>query len=211
MQVANSKNSLMPWALVTIVSLLAIYVWASSLNWHFGTLSAYQFFPLLGLLAFSIMWSQYVSGFLRQHFFHDAKLDTYFRFTGYAVLVAIVLHPSILIYKRFRDGFGLPPHSYESYVMPSMAWITLLGTACLFIFLAFELHRWFSHKRWWKYVANTADFAMVGIFYHALELGTQTHIGWFRVIWYFYGLTLLIILMHKYLGFIFHKTATPTH
>jgi hypothetical protein len=188
----------LPWGLASLVSLLAVYVWGQSFSWQFASLSAYMFFPVLGLVAFSLMWTHYITGFMRRTFLKDAELHNYFRWTGYVVLVMIVLHPSILIYKRFKDGFGLPPGSYESYVAPSMAWITLLGTVSLLIFLAFELRRWFNKKNWWGYVLVLNDLAMLAIFYHGLKLGTQTHVAWFRYIWWFYGVTLILALIHKY-------------
>jgi len=199
------------WTMVILVSAVAIYVWGSSLRWQFTDLSAYQFFPILGLLAFSIMWTHYITGFLRRTFSLTNTLTAYYRYTGYVVLVAIVLHPGILIYQRFHDGFGLPPGSYESYVAPSMAWITLLGSVSLLIFLAFELHRWFKNKPWWKYVVGAGDVAMLAIFYHGLELGTQTHVGWFRVVWYFYGIVLVLVLIPKYLGFLLNRSSDVTH
>ncbi|MGH7241147.1 MAG: hypothetical protein ACREGB_02510 [Candidatus Saccharimonadales bacterium] len=187
-----------PWLLSTAVSLVALFVWAQSFDWQFSTVSTYAFFPVLGLLAFSIMWSHYMVGEMRRTFLHGVDLHQFFRWTGYAVLVLIVFHPGLLIYQRFRDGFGLPPHSYETYVAPSMAWLTLLGSVSLLIFLAFELKRWFARKNWWKYVLYLNDLAMLAIFYHGLELGTQTHIKWFRYIWWFYGITLTISILHAY-------------
>ena len=189
---------LAPWCLTAAVSLLAIYVWSQSLAWHFSSLSIYQIFPVLGLLAWSIMWSQYMASFWQDHTVPRVKLGNYFRYTGYAVLLLIVLHPGLLIYQRFHDGFGLPPHSYETYVAPSMAWITLLGTVSLLIFLAFELRRWFGDRRWWPYVANAGDLAMLAIFYHGLRLGTQLHVAWFRYVWWLYGLCLVVVLAFKY-------------
>ncbi|HET6924559.1 MAG TPA: DUF2127 domain-containing protein [Candidatus Saccharimonadales bacterium] len=188
----------LPWTIAVIVSALAFYVWGSSLEWRFAGLSPYQLFPLFGLLAFSLMWGHYVVGMLCRLFLDRGKLDDYFRLTGYAVLVLILLHPGILVYQRFRDGFGLPPHSYETYVAPGLAWVTLLGTVSLLIFLAFELHRWFKDASWWKYVAAAGDLAMLAVFYHGLELGTHTHVQWFRVVWYFYGVTLVGCLLYKY-------------
>lgn len=192
------SRSWLPWSLTSVVVLLGIYVWANSFSWHFNALSTYTFFPVLGLLAFSIMWSHYMVGALRHNFLRGADLRDFFKWTGYAVLLLIVLHPGLLIYQRFHDGFGLPPHSYETYVAPSMAWITLLGSVSLLIFLAFELKRWFAHKGWWKYVLYLNDLAMLAIFYHGLELGTQTHIMWFKYVWWFYGITLIGALLYKY-------------
>lgn len=187
-----------PWVLTTVVSLLALYVWASSLAWNFSGLSIYQIFPVLGLLAWSIMWSHYMAGSWRKRMLPAGSLKDYFRITGYAVLMLILLHPGLLIYQRFRDGFGLPPKSYETYVAPSMAWITLLGSVSLLVFLAFELHRWFRNRKWWKYVVYAGDAAMVAIFYHGLQLGTQLRVPWFRWVWWFYGISLIAVLALTY-------------
>lgn len=184
--------------LTAIVSILAIYVWGHSFGWNTHVLNSYLFFPVLGLLAFSIMWSQYILGFVQRITGASVDLARYFQYTGYAVLLLIVLHPGILIYQRFRDGFGLPPGSYESYVAPGRGWVTLLGTVSLLIFLAFELRRLYGQKSWWKYVARAGDVAMLLIFYHSLRLGTQLQSGWFRFVWYFYGVTLIAVLLYNY-------------
>lgn len=190
---------LVPWLLTTAVGLLALYVWASSLAWNFSELSVYQIFPALGLLAWSIMWAHYMTMLLRENVLRGCHLSNYFRLTSYAVLILLLLHPGLLIYQRFRDGFGLPPKSYETYVAPGMGWITLLGTVSLLTFLAFEFHRWYSKRSWWKYVVSAGDIAMLAIFYHGLELGTQLRVSWFRYVWWFYGICLVAVLLVKYL------------
>lgn len=192
-------RKLFPWALASVVSALAAYVWGQSFAWQWSLLNAYLFFPVLGLLAWSIMWGHYVVGTLRDNWLRGVPLEAYFRYTGYAVLAAIVLHPGILIYQLFRDGHGLPPSSYEHYVAPGLGWLTLLGSASLLAFLAFELHRWYKDRSWWKYVLVAGDVAMVAIFYHGLRLGTQLQSGWFRAVWWFYGLTLIVMLVRKYM------------
>lgn len=197
---ANAKNPYQPfvWLIGAVVSLLAIVVWGNSFSWRFSGLSAYQIFPLLGLLAFSLMWSQYALSAIKKNWASKLDLKEYYRWTGWLVLIAIVLHPGILIYQRARDGFGWPPGSYENYVAPSLAWVTLLGTACLLVFLAYELGRWLKNYKWWRYMNYLVDLAMLGIFYHSLSLGTQTHISWYRIIWWLYGLSLIVILLQKY-------------
>lgn len=194
----TSYLGLIPWMLSAVVSLLAIYVWGQSFAWNRHVVNAYLFFPILGLLAYSILWSQYMVGFLQHNALKAQNLGVYFRNTGYLVLLLIVLHPGILIYARFRDGYGLPPGSYESYVAPGMGWITLLGTVSLLAFLAFELRRFYGQKKWWKYVLAAGDAAMLAIFYHGFRLGTQLRSGWFRYLWLFYGTTLLLVLFFTY-------------
>jgi len=188
------------WSLGLVVSALAIIVWGQTFAWHLSVVNSYLFFPVLGLLAFSLMWTHYMIAFARRLTGSDVPLKNYFRYTGYVVLLAIVFHPGILIYQRFRDGYGLPPGSYESYVAPMVKWVTLLGTVSLFVFLAFEFKRFFGDKSWWKYVANASDVAMLAIFYHGLRLGDQLHSGWYKYVWYFYGLTLITAIIYKYIS-----------
>ncbi|HEY5152619.1 MAG TPA: hypothetical protein VII55_01460 [Candidatus Saccharimonadales bacterium] len=189
----------MAWSIGLAASLAAVVVWGNYYAWQLGSISSYQLFPLFGLLAFSLMWSHYVSGALRELMGLDKRvLARYFTITGWIVLVLICLHPGLLIYQRFRDGFGLPPHSYESYVAPGLGWVTLIGTASLLVFLAFEFRRWFGGRRWWHYVADASDAAMLAILYHGLRLGKQLMYGWFRGVWLFYFVTLVAVLARKY-------------
>lgn len=202
MKLHTSKDSharIIAWGLAATVSVLAVIAWGQYYQWHLWPLSPYQFFPVLGLLAFSILWTHYMAVTLRSYWNLDrAVLASYFRYTGYAVLVLICLHPGILIYSRFRDGFGLPPGSYERYVAPGLGWVTLLGTVSWLVFLAFEFRRVLGKKRWWPYVANASDFAMLAIMYHGLRLGHQLQTGWFRGVWLFYFVTLVAVLIYKY-------------
>jgi hypothetical protein len=195
----NSKwRIVFPWAVTIVVSALAVYVWGQSFKWDVHALNAYLFFPVLGLLAYSIMWSHYVAGTFKNNWLHGVDLTDYFRYTGYAVLIALLFHPGILVYQLFHDGLGLPPGSYGKYLGSSREWLGLLGTVSLLAFLAFEFHRWFSGRSWWKYVVAVGDVAMLAIFYHSLRLGTQTQAGWFHYVWLFYGATLVAMLTRKY-------------
>lgn len=197
-QTATNNRIIWPWALTLVVTVLAVVAWGQTFGWNLSSLDTYQIFPVLGLVAYSIMWAHYVTGSVKETVLKGVRLDDYFRITSYAVLLAIVLHPGLLIYQRFRDGYGLPPGSYLTYVAPSMAWIALLGTVSLLIFLAYELHRWFEDKPWWKYVLAAGDLAMVAIFYHGLRLGGQLQGGWYHYVWLFYGVVLAVILVQKY-------------
>jgi hypothetical protein len=183
------------WLLSAAVSALAIYVWGESLRWNFQNLSLYTIFPVLGLLAFSIMWSHYIASVVRQHFKIDRSVtSTYFEVTSYIVLALILLHPGLLIWQLYHDNLGLPPASFERVY----GWATLLGMGALFVFLAYEFRRKFEGRLWWRYVQYLSDIAMLVIFYHGLKLGTQLHVKWFRPVWYFYGLSLTGSLMYIY-------------
>jgi hypothetical protein len=193
------RLSAFAWALSLLVCLLAIIAWGDTFSWRIFPLNVYAFFPLLGLLAFSLMWTHYVVGTAKDMLHvNTPRIWSFYRYTGYAVLLLICLHPGLLIYQRFRDGYGLPPKSYETYVAPSLSWITLLGTVSLLVFLAFELRRIFGTRQWWHFVVEAGDLAMLAIAYHGLRLGTQLQMGWFKYVWLFYAAVLAAILVRKY-------------
>ena len=196
-----NKVQIFSWSLTIVVAVIALIAWAGDYYGHFQHVGAYDVFPLLGLLAFSIMWSQYVSGAIAELFGVGNKtLTSYFQYTGYAVLLLICLHPGILIAQRYIDGYGLPPGSYKSYVQSSLYGALLLGPVSLLIFLFYELKRFFDKKNWWQYVTFAVDIAMLAIFYHGLKLGGQlSEANWLRTVWVFYGVVLIVILTHKYI------------
>lgn len=202
-KVAFIKNNLstVAWTLAGVTSLLALIVWGQSYSWRFNILDAYLLFPVLGLLAFSIMWSHYISGALRQYLrLSPSTLQSYFENTSFLVLALILLHPGLLILQRFLDGFGLPPQSYLGYVAPGLGWIAILGSVSLLAFLLFELRRYFSDRSWWKYILLLNDAAMLAVFYHGLRLGGQLQVDWYRAVWYFYGITLVAAIIYGYAG-----------
>ena len=115
--------------------MVSLVVWGQNRDWQFGDLTVYGFFPLLGLLAFSLMWAHYIAGAIREMAgVEPGALSRYFTWTSYAVLICLFLHPGLLIYQLFKDGAGLPPGSYKEYVGPGLAWVAMLGTVCLLVF-----------------------------------------------------------------------------
>jgi hypothetical protein len=196
----EGKVQVFAWGLSSTVAVIAVIAWGETYGWRFAQLSIYQFFPLLGILAFSIMWSHYITGFIRRYFgVERAALETYFEVTAAIVAAAILLHPGLLAWQLWQDGLGLPPGSELNYVEPAARWAILFGFTALGLFLLFELRRVYEKRHWWKYVEYANDAAMALIFFHALRLGGALQLEWFRPIWYFYGLTYLAAIVYIYL------------
>lgn len=202
------------WGSSLVAATIAFIVWGERINWHVSNVSAYQLFPLFGLLAYGLMWSHFITSAIRRYYgLGRSATAQYFKITSSIVLVAICLHPGLLSWQLFRDGFGFPPQSYlQHYVAPGLQWVGLLGTVSLFVFLAYELHRWFSDRPWWRFFGYASELAMLGIFYHALRLGADLQAGWFRYVWLYYGVTLMISLayIHGVPGTIFKPKKSPT-
>lgn len=195
------------WTVSGLVGLLAIVAWQDNLKWQFSNLTTYDWFPLFGLLAFSLMWAHYVAAYFRDSAgLAPEALAQYFRITSYVVLICLLLHPGLLIFQLFQDGAGLPPGSYQNYVAPGLAWVVTLGFISLGVFLAFELHRVFKDRSWWHWVADASDVAMLAILYHGWQLGSSFQVEWFKKMWLLYGFILIILLARKYYLRITKKT-----
>lgn len=187
------------WLLAAGVTVLALLVWSQE-RLATGTLTVYKVFPILGLIAFSIMWSHYIVGAVRRLIkVEKSALKSYYQDTSWVVLMLILLHPGLLIYQLYADGFGLPPKSYlTAYTEPAMKFAILLGTISLLIFLLFEFKKKFEKKSWWRWVEHAQVVAMGLIFYHGLSLGRELSVPWYRTLWYFYGATLLAAVLYNY-------------
>lgn len=184
-------------SLSALVVTLAFIAWGQTSAWHFQHLSLYRLFPIFGLWAFSLLLVQYVMlALIYKCQVQADKLRPYFRWSGYSVLVCILVHPSLLIGQLWHDGFGLPPASYKHFVAAGSEWIVTLGMLSLFIFLAYELHRWFNDRPWWKYVFYASDLAMLLIFFHGLQLGDELMNGWYHWLWLGYGAVLVTALVY---------------
>lgn len=200
MKLSAATLQKLAWSLSGLVAMVAFLAWGQGIDWQFSGLSIYRIFPLLGLIAFSLVWSMYVVGYLRRRFnVKSDELDGYYKVLRFVVVLVIFLHPTLLWWQLWRDGFGLPPESYlQHYVTPALRWVAVLGTLSWFIFLTYELAQKFRLRLWWKYVELAGDLAAAAIFYHGLRLGSNLQHGWFRFLWYLYGLVLLIILFNIY-------------
>lgn len=187
------------WGLSALVVGIAVLAWGQSYAWQFSPFSIYQLFPIFGLLAFSLMWGHYVSSALRQYFGLEPKvLSSYFKITAFLVLAAIILHPGLLLWQLWRDGLGLLPGSAKAYVGAAAYWAIWFAIIAWTAFILYEFRRWWGQKKWWPLVQYASDIAMVLIFIHALRLGGALRLGWFRGVWYFYGLTFVCALVFTY-------------
>jgi hypothetical protein len=198
------------WTLSALVTVIGFVAWAQNLNWELASIGAYEIFPFLGLLTFSLMWVHYMISGIRSGFnLEKVKLNKwYFKITAAIVLFGLFLHPGLLIGQLFLDGFGLPPQSYLThYVAPGLGWAVYLGTIGWMAFMAFELRRWYGKKPWWKYVLYANDIAIWAIFIHGLKLGADVGAPWLVYVWYVYGVLLAAAFCAIYYKKWFAKTS----
>jgi hypothetical protein len=185
-----------PWVLSLGMIVLSVLVWGGGFGWNFSELDAYGLFPLFGLLAFTMMWAHYAVDFLQRIFKFEPD-RSYLPVTRAVVLVALLMHPGLLAFKQWQDGFGIAP---LIWLKPFDLWL-FFGLTAWLAFILFEWHRWFRERRWWRWVVRANAVAMILIVFHALNLGSNLQVGWFRTVWYFFGISLAIFLSKEYIDY----------
>ena len=118
---------MMLWSLL-FYGILAIplYVWGESFQWDFSLLSTFIIFPLLGLLAFNIMWIQVVVVAFEKHFKKNINLDHFFAKTGIAVLILFLAHPILALVANLTwNPFDLVLSEFAVFII--LALIALNG------------------------------------------------------------------------------------
>lgn len=165
-----------------------------------GELGRYELYPLLGLIAFTLMWLHYTLGPVKRWFkASDTSLTSYFTITSWVVLVLILLHPALFMYTLWADGLGYPPNSYLGLYPELLSRIALLlGSISLIAFLAFEFHRIFKNRPWWRFVEYANIAAMFAILYHGFTLGGELDTPWFQALWGLYAVTLAATIIYEY-------------
>jgi predicted ferric reductase len=152
-------------------------------------------FPLLGLYAFTfVTWQILISTNLRWLRQVWPRVISLHRFQGGFALLFALLHPGFILV-----GFGLSNYLHFRYIAPSLVWWLLPAYSALTIMLltvstAFLAWRGRNIRFWRKlHKLNYLVFALVWL--HSWFVGTDTHIGYVRLIWLLY---LVLIIASTY-------------
>ncbi len=181
--------------LFVVVLLLPLFVWGSSFGWDFSFFSLYLLFPPLGLLAFSVMWTQITVSTFKQHFQKYFSIDRFFAWTGVAVLILFVSHPLLAAIAQWQTANLLPLESLFDLVAPTQAIFIILALIAFTIFILFELvmrikplHKLIPFFEWVSYIG----FFLVWI--HSLNLGSHLQAGFLQIVWWIYGISAILMV-----------------
>lgn len=190
------------WLLFVAAIMMPLVAWIQAQAGN-SAINAYTVFPLLGLWAWSIMWTHYGYGTLTIISSRFQKNHLYNRLSGYLVLGLILLHPGLLAWQRWLNTGQLPPASYIDYIGESGKLYLLIAGVALASFLIYDvLVRLRQQKvvsRYWFWISITQMSAMILIFMHSLALGQHLQHGWFQYYWT--GLGLLLIPCFAVIGY----------
>jgi hypothetical protein len=186
---------------IFLVVAIALYEWGSALDWEVLDASRLQIFPLLGLVAFSIMWWHFLLGFAGDV---DPKYEKPKSLKGISsifVFFLIILHPLLLFLQS--NALGIDFKAFvESYVGDTNFLFVSYGTVAFFIFLAYDLAKRLKDKPLfknnWALIDAIDDVAFLAVFAHSMMLGQHTAGGWFRYYWITLGATGAFFIAYKH-------------
>lgn len=185
----------MPWLLFAVVVTVPSLAWLQTYNWQL-VLTVPAIFPLLGVLAWSIMWTHYAYNWMRLHYHETYSANAlYDKVSTWLVLGLILLHPGLLGWQQYRLFGVLPPDSFYSGVAENLEPFVAIGAFALTLFLVYEIvHRLRqkqSIQKIWGWISLSQLLAMVLIFIHGLQVGQIVLSGWMIGWWIVLGVLLL--------------------
>jgi len=190
----HSKQLILP--IYTLVTALTVLAWNSFFK---ADITGFSIPSLLAMLAFGFMWVHYLTGYLKSNFEPDLDTSKETKFTQYFVLLAILLHPLLIILNLKSIGLGLPPASFSDFFGKLGYLFVVLGTIALSAFLLFEFKAQLKKKpKIWQAVLKFNDLAMLLVILHGFRLGFVTNSTFYKYVWLSYGLTLLYFYFDKY-------------
>lgn len=190
-----------PWILAAIVIGVSKLLWIQNYGISLPK-DVYAVFPYLGIQAWTLMWTHYAVAEMRRLNPRLPKNKLYSKVSGIVVLVLILLHPGLLAYGQYVNGAGLPPGSLYAYVGEAGKLAITLGITAWILFLGYDLVEKYKDKpavkkNWWL-VNLTQSAAMIFIFIHALQIGSDLQTGWFRTYWMTLGILLTPMIIHTH-------------
>jgi len=184
-----------PWFLFVAVLVIPLALWLELYNWQ-PVFTPLALFPLLGVWAWSIMWTHHILGALTVRYPDKLKTNhIYGSVSGWLVLLLILLHPGLLAYEQKNSLGLLPPESFNAYAAPSMELFITLGFIGLVLFLSYEIFDRLRHSKLlrahWIWISLSQLLAMLLIFIHGINLGQSVLSGYGGVYWVMLGVTLV--------------------
>ena len=161
-------------------------------SWNTGSLISTTF-PMLGLLAASLMWLHTVSGALEEWLKQYVDLDYFSHWSSWLILVSFVLHPLlflILIKFDVASLFSYQPRAF------------LFGFLGFFMLITYDIGRALKKYnffvRHWDTIRLLSTVGFLLTFFHSLALGSDLQEGLLRVLWIFYAVTAALATIYTY-------------
>lgn len=176
-----------------------IYFWYQGVNLVFSKIVLLDIFPALGLLAFSMMWLHIVGGALRPWIEKQIDFDSFVLWSSVVTLLAIVLHPILLLVALYLSGGG----RVLDYVRPGQEYLIYIAVVALVVFVTYDILKLNKHRKriakHWTAIKFVSTLGFFLVLIHSLGVGRDLQTGNLRTLWYFYGVTASLATVKNYI------------
>ncbi len=175
--------------------LYPVWVWYGRAQLNLNTTRIFDIFPVLGLLAFVIMWLHIVGGALRPWLERYIDFGRFVTSSSVLVLILLILHPLLLL-------IGLGPSRWGKFFSSTPAlfiWLAVIGWVIL---VGYDLAKRFKQReffvRHWEVVKFISTIGFFLVLFHSLGLGSDLQTGPLRAVWIFYGISAAVAAIYTY-------------
>jgi len=175
----------------------ALYWYQNVNSFSFGKVFLFDLFPVLGLLAFSIMWTHVVAGAFVEKIEKFFNYKKYLTWSSAVVFVLIILHPLLALVALVLNGGSAK--DIFSYGKPIYLWLAIIAFPVL---VAYDVAKKFRYKKFlndhWQKVRLVSTLAFFLTFFHSLGIGRDLQSGDLRTVWIFYGASAALAAIYTY-------------
>jgi hypothetical protein len=187
-------NIITKYLILVFACLVVLYpLWISGKNlaWSLSPIMIFNLFPLLGLLAFTLLWLHVVSGVFESWLRKYINFNRFAVITSNIIIACIILHPLLLL---INADFELGPiFSYGKIYI----WLGITGWLLL---VTYDLGRFFKNHDFvvqhWNKIRLISTVGFILTFFHSLGVGESLQVGTLRTIWIFYGVTAIMATIY---------------
>lgn len=160
---------------------------------------ARKLFPLVGLLAFSLLWVQLLVGTNRQYLRQVYPwMMRFHRWQGGFVLLFALLHPTLLLI-----GVGTAHYLARDFVAPNLVVWVWVGYLQLLLLVCTAGSALLLRVPWLRTRWRTVHYANYGVFVlvwsHSWFLGSDVRTTDLRYLWTFFGATVVLSSVFRFL------------
>lgn len=191
------------FAWVTVI--YPLYVAFSNRGWSFDSSLISNIFPLLGILAFCLLWLHSISGVFEDWLRQQFDFDRFVHITASIILICIILHPLLLLIVmdfNISDIFLL--YGVRAITLAIVGWLLLI---------TYDIGKPFRNKEFikknWNKILIISNIGFLLTFFHSIEIGSDLQSGPLRFIWIFYGITAFLSIFYTYTIMPFLKKNNP--
>lgn len=182
-------TSTLIWLFAIITVAYPILVAGDNFTWSLDGI-----FPILGILAFMLLWLHSLCGVFEEWLREYIPFDRFVSITALVILFCLIFHPLLLLISmNFHFENITLAYGVKGIWLGIIGWILLISYDVTKPFLRYQ-----NIAKHWNKILLISNIGFLIIFPHALMIGSDLQMQPMRGIWIFYGITAILAIAYTY-------------